>query len=184
MRRGATTVAGAEGDAPLPSLMARAAAQAPLPGASRPHPRRWWMLSGVVLVGLIVCASAAAILNSRERALTTAERQLQNLAFVLASHATTTFEIIDRVHESLAEQIAAAGIRSAEEFEQKFTNIETHLMLKDKHLGLPHVGAFSLVNAKGEIFNFSRAWPVRKIDVSDRQFFQVLKSDPTRPSFI
>ena len=181
---GATTVAGAEGDAPLPSLMARAAAQAPLPGASRPHPRRWWMLSGVVLVGLIVCASAAAILNSRERALTTAERQLQNLAFVLASQATTTFEIIDRVHASLAEQIAAAGIRSAEEFEQKFTNIETHLMLKDKHLGLPHVGAFSLVNAKGEIFNFSRAWPVRKIDVSDRQFFQVLKSDPTRPSFI
>src|ERR1043165_1069046 len=139
MKRGATTVAGAEEEAPLPSQMARAAAQAALAGIARPHPRRWWVISGLVLVGLIVCASAAAILNSRERALTTAERQLQNLAVVLASQAATTFEIIDRVQASLAEQIVAAGIHSAEEFEQKFTNIETHVMLKDKHIGLPHV---------------------------------------------
>ncbi|MEJ0074725.1 MAG: EAL domain-containing protein [Alphaproteobacteria bacterium] len=181
---GATGVAGAEEDAPLPGLTARAGAPAALPGTSRPQPRRWWMLSGIVLVGLIVCASVAAILNSRERALTAAERQLQNLAFVLASQSTATFEIIDRVQGSLAEQIAAVGIHSAEEFEQKFTNLETHLMLKDKHLGLPHVGAFALVNAQGQIFNFSRSWPVRKIDVSDRAFFRILKADETRTSFI
>ena len=183
MKMGATVVAGGQEGALPPGLAARAAANV-FSGSSRPQPRRWWILSGIVLVGLIVCASAAAILNSRERALTNAERQLQNLAFVLASQATATFETIDRVQASLAEQIAAAGIRSPEEFEQKFTNIETHLMLNDKHLGLPHVGAFSLVNAEGKIFNFSRSWPVRKIDVSDREFFQVLKADETRTSFI
>jgi len=181
---GATEVAGVEEDASLPGVMARAAARAAFPVTLRPHPRRWGILSGCLLVGLIVCASVAAILNSRERALTSAESQLQNLASVLASQATTTFEVIDRVQASLAEQIAAAGIHSAEEFEQKFANFETHLMLKDKHLGLPHVGAFSLVNAQGKIFNFSRSWPVRKIDVSDRAFFQILKADETRTSFI
>src|ERR1041385_9044161 len=184
MKMGATVVAGGREDASLPGLAARAAAHPALAGTSRPQPRRWWILSGIVLVGLIVCASLAAILNSRERALTNAERQLQNLAFVLASQATATFETIDRVQASLVEQIAAAGIHSAQEFEEKFTNIETHLMLKDKHLGLPHVGAFSLVNAEGKIFNFSRSWPVRQIDVSDREFFQVLKADQTRTSFI
>src|SRR4029450_2309032 len=57
-------------------------------------------------------------------------------------------------------------------------------MLKDKHLGLPHVGAFTLVNAQGKIFNFSRSWPVSNISVSDRAFFQIPKADETRTSFI
>jgi diguanylate cyclase (GGDEF)-like protein/PAS domain S-box-containing protein len=172
----------AEEDPPLPEPPVGASVA--LSQIYRPQPRKWWMLSGIVLVGLILCASIAAILMSRERALTLAERQLQNLAFVLASQATTTFEIIDRVQLSLAEQIATTGIHSAEEFEQKFTNRETHVMLKDKHLGLPHVGAFALVNAEGKIFNFSRSWPVRKIDVSDRAFFKILKADGSRTSFI
>jgi len=174
----------ADENSPLPEPDAPAGVHAAFLPSYRPRPHKWWLLSGVLLVGLIVCVSIAAVLNSRERALTLAERQLQNLAFVLASQATTTFEIIDRVQASLAEQITAAGIHSPEEFEQKFANLETYRMLKDKHIGLPHVGAFSLVNAQGEIFNYSRSWPVRKIDVSDRAFFQVLKADATRTSYI
>src|SRR5690242_12416827 len=174
----------ADENSPLPEPELPAGIHAPFLQSYRPRPRKWWLLSGVVLVGLIVCASVTAVLMSRERALTLAERQLQNLAFVLASQATTTFEIIDRVQANLAEQIAAAGIHSAEEFEQKFASRETHLTLKDKHIGLPHVGAFALVNAQGEIFNSSRSWPARKIDVSDRPFFQVLEADATRTSFI
>jgi diguanylate cyclase (GGDEF)-like protein/PAS domain S-box-containing protein len=180
----ATPATRADDDPQLPEAELEAAARAALPHAYRPQPRKWWMLSGIVLVGLIVCGSIAAILASRERALTLAERQLQNLALVLAAQATTTFEIIDRVQTSLVEQIVTAGIRSPEEFEQKFSTFETHLMLKDKHLGLPHVGAFTLVNAQGQIFNFSRSWPVSNINVSDRAFFQILKADKTRTSLI
>jgi len=174
----------ADDDPPGPEPELEAAARAAAAPTYRPRPRKWWVLSAIVLVGLIVCGSIAAILTSRERALTLAERQLQNLAFVLAAQATTTFEIIDRVQASLAEHIAASGVRSPEEFEEKFSTFETHLMLKDKHLGLPHVGAFTLVNAEGKIFNFSRSWPVRSINVSDRAFFQTLKADETRTSFI
>jgi diguanylate cyclase (GGDEF)-like protein len=183
MKLGATAAARADEDAPLPGLAARAAAPA-ASGASRPRPRRWWMLSGIVLVGLIACASIAAILASRERALTLAERQLQNLAFVLAAQATATFETIDRVQASLAERIVANGLSSAREFEERFANLETHLMLADKHLGLPHVAAFALVNARGQVFNFSRAWPAPDINVSDRSFFQVFQSDGNRTPFI
>jgi diguanylate cyclase (GGDEF)-like protein/PAS domain S-box-containing protein len=184
MTKRATPAARADDDLPLPEAGPQAAAKGGLLHAYRPHPRKWWILSGVVLVGLIACASIAAILTSREQALTMGERQLQNLAFVLAAQANTSFEIIDRVEANLAERIAAAGISSPEEFEQKFANLETHLMLKDKHLGLPHVGAFTLVNAEGKLFNFSRSWPVPDINVSDRSFFQVLRADENRTSFI
>jgi len=181
MKLPGTSAAHAE-DSPLPELPA--AAGTALSQIYRPPPRKWWMLSGVVLVGLIVCASIAAVLMSRERALTLAERQLQNLAFVLASQATATFETIDRVQASLAERITAMGLSSPAEFERKFGNIETHMMLADKHLGLPHVSAFALVNAQGKLFNFSRVWPVPEIDVSDLSFFQVLHADRARTSFI
>src|SRR5437868_4068554 len=184
MIAGATPAARGKDDPPPPEPELLAAATAAGLNTYRPHPRKWWFLSGIVLAGLIVCASTAAILTSRERALMAAEQQLQNVAFVLASQANTSFEIIDRVQTSLAERIAATAIHSPEEFEQKFATLETHLMLKDKHLGLPHVGAFALVNAQGKLFNFSRRWPVPDIDVSDRSFFQVLKADKTRTSFI
>ena len=45
--------------------------------------------------------------------------QLQNLAFVLAAQANTSFEIIDRVQASLAERIAATEIHSPEAFEKE-----------------------------------------------------------------
>jgi len=182
MEKPGTPAARAEEDPPLPDMRPAAAAAALLP--YRPEPGKWWVLSGIVLVGLIVCVSIAAVLMSRERALTLAERQLQNLSFVLASQATATFETIARVQASLAERITAMGLSTPEDFERNFGTIETHMMLADKHLGLPHVGAFALVNARGKLFNFSRMWPVPDIDVSDRSFFRVLKSESTRTSFI
>jgi len=148
MGMSALPAAAAEDSPALHDATAEAVAKAASPHFHRPHPHGWWLISGVALIGLIVCASAAAILNSRERAMSLAEQQLQNLAFVLAAHATTTFEIIDRVEANLAERIAAAAITSPQDFEQKFAGHDTHLMLKDRKLGLPHVGAFTLVNAQ------------------------------------
>src|ERR1043165_10304841 len=159
-----TAAARAEDDPPLPDPELRGAADAAPSATFRPRPRKWWMLSGILLIGLIACASIAAILNSRERALTLAARELQNLAFVLAAQASATFETIDRVQANLAERIAAAGISSADEFEQRFSTLDAHLMLRDKHIGLPHVGAFALANAEGRIFNFSRGWPAPEME--------------------
>ena len=180
----ATPAARADDDLRLPGAELPAGAKASLPHAHRPQPRQWWVLSGIVLASLIACASIAAILSSRERALTLAERQLQNLAFVLASQATAKFETIDRVQASLAERIAASGPSSPEEFEERFANLETHLMLADKHLGLPYIGAFALVSAQGKLLNLSNAWPVPDVNVSDRMFFRVLQAEKTRTSFI
>ena len=167
------------------SIAAQSAGGEPaLVDGHRPQPRKSWIICGIVLVGLIACASLAAVLTARERALELAERELQNVALVLSAHVSTTFELIDRVQGSVVERIAAAGISSSEDFERKFSDIETHAMLKDKHLGLPHVGTFALVAADGRLFNFSRAWPAPDINVSDRSFFQALRANSALTSFI
>ena len=52
---------------------------------------------------------------------------------------------------------------------------DANLSTKDKIVGLPHVGTFTLVNAQGKVFNFSRSWPIPPIDVIDRDFFNALR---------
>jgi diguanylate cyclase (GGDEF)-like protein/PAS domain S-box-containing protein len=146
----------------------------------RPRLIGWWILCGFCLIAIIAVGTAMAILNSRDRALTLAQRELQNMAFVLAARTNSTFEIIERVHTNLIERIHSPGIASSEDFERKFSGFDVHLMLKDKHLGLPEVGTFTLINAQGKLFNFSRTWPVPEINVSDRSFFREIQSDPSR----
>ena len=138
----------------------------------------WWIAAAACLIAIIAIAAGLAIFNSRERAIELAERELANTSLVLAARLDSTFEMIERVQTSLAERIQ--GLRSSAELEEKHSGYDAHLLLKDKHLGLPHVGTFTLVNADGKLFNFSRFYPPPRIDVADRSFFNELRSDPAR----
>jgi diguanylate cyclase (GGDEF)-like protein len=140
----------------------------------------WSIASAIVLIAIIAIAAGASIFQSYERAIERAERELQNTSFVLAAKIDSTFEVIERVQANVMERIDAARVSSSADFEQRFSGYDTHLMLKDKLLGLSHVGTFTLVNAEGKLFNFSRAYPAPSIDVSDRSFFQELRSDASR----
>jgi hypothetical protein len=142
-----------------------------------------WTAAAAGLIAAIALASVAAIINARERALELAKRELGNTSFVLAARIESTFENIERVQTALAERIQAA-IRSNADFGQEFSGRDVHLMLQDKHLGLPHVGSFTLVDADGRLFNFSRFHPPPPdIDLSDRSFFRELRRDGA-PRFV
>jgi diguanylate cyclase (GGDEF)-like protein len=61
---------------------------------------------------------------------------------------------------------------------------DVHVMLKTSISGVVQAYAISLINADGHLINFSRSWPVPEIDVADREFFTVLKSNPKLTSYI
>ena len=151
---------------------------APETGRALKTASRWWISGGIGLVAIIALGTAAAILTAHGSAVSLAQRELQNMAFVLAARANSEFEAIERVQTNLIERIEE-NLDLPEDFERKFSGSDVHGMLKEKHLGLPYVGAFSLLDAQGKLFNFSRRWPAPNIDVSDRSFFTELKSNPT-----
>jgi diguanylate cyclase (GGDEF)-like protein/PAS domain S-box-containing protein len=82
------------------------------------------------------------------------------------------------VEANVVEQVQSRRLQSPEDFERLLSSQAAHLVLKDKASGMPHVSSLATVNAKGTLFNFSRSWPSPRIDVSDRDFFQALKSNP------
>jgi diguanylate cyclase (GGDEF)-like protein/PAS domain S-box-containing protein len=172
---------GAEGRSPAPSVGVGGPAA---PRRVRSQPITLLVAGAAALIAAVAFGAAVMILNLRDTALIDSQRELRNITLVLAAQTDRIFDAAERVQVDLIEHFQARGIASSEAFERNLSGYDTHLMLKDKIVGLPHIGTFTLFNADGKLFNFSRAWPIPPIDVADRDFFVAFKSDPQLTSFV
>ena len=180
-RKGAAEDRGAKAQPPDSASVGRRSA-ASARAISRPI--TLLIAGAAALIVAVACGTASMIFNVRNRALIDNERELQNIALVLAAQTDRIFEAAERVQIDLIERFEARGIKSSEDFEQKLSGYDVHLILRDKIVGLPNVGTFTLFNADGKLFNFSRSWPIPSINVADRDFFIAFKSDPRLTSFV
>jgi diguanylate cyclase (GGDEF)-like protein len=144
----------------------------------------------LLVLGCIVVAAAVTVTtvlllsNLRDRAIADSERELQNTALVLAAQTDRAFQAIDLVESSVIERMQSLGIVSSEDFDRGMSTHETNAVLQDKLSGLPHIDVIALVNSRGTLINYSRGWPVPRNDLSDRSYFNKLKSDPQLTSFV
>src|SRR5262245_5968724 len=136
------------------------------------------VICGLSLAAVVIAGTVAMLTDLRDRALAAHHRELKNTALILTDHTDRAFQAIELMQSSLIERFNALGIVSAEDYERRMSGHDVHLMLKDKLTGWPHIGSLTLINAQGKLFNFSRFWPLPNIDVTDREFFRALKSDP------
>src|SRR3954468_10129365 len=80
---------------------ARSSVTAPETGKALKAASRWWICGGIGLVAIIALGTAAAILTARGNAVSLAQRELHNMAFVLAARANSEFDAIERVQNNL-----------------------------------------------------------------------------------
>jgi len=175
------TDGGAEARPPRP---VNAAGPSSGPRQARSRTITLLIAGAVALIAAVAFATVTMIVKLRDLALSETQRELQNITLVLAAQTDRIFEAAERVQTDLIERFQARGIASSEDFERELSGYETHQMLRDKIVGLPHVGTFTLFNARGKLFNFSRSWPIPQIDVTDRDFFVALKSNPGLNVFV
>src|SRR5262245_58045839 len=142
------------------------------------------VICGLSLAAVVIAGTVAMLTDLRDRAIAAHERELKNTALVLADHTDRAFQAIELMQSSLIERFNALGIWSADDYERRMSGFDAHLTLRDKLTGWPHIGSLTLINARGKLFNFSRFWPLPNIDVTDREFFRALKSDPQLNSFM
>ena len=152
--------------------------------AWRNRPIRYLILCGVLIIAAIVVSTVMMVDNLRARALSESERELKNTALILAEQIDRTFQAIDLVQSSVIEKIQSLGIASSVDYVRRMSSEDVHLMLKASTSGLVQAYAISLINADGQMLNFSRSWPAPDINVADREFFLALKSDPRLTSFV
>jgi diguanylate cyclase (GGDEF)-like protein/PAS domain S-box-containing protein len=152
--------------------------------AWRNRPIRYLILCGVTLIAAIMIGTAIMADNLRDRALHESDRELKNTALILAEQIDRSFQAIDLVQSSVIDKIQALGIASSEDYARQMSSEDVHQMLKASTSGLVQAYAISLINADGQLLNFSRFWPAPDISVADREFFLALKSDPGLTSFV
>ncbi len=150
----------------------------------RNRPIRYLILCGLTLIATILVSTAIMVSNLRDRALFESERELKNTALILSEQIDRSLQAVDLVQSSVIEKIQALGIASSEDFAHRMSGEDVHVMLKTSISGVVQAYAISLINADGHLINFSRSWPVPEIDVADREFFTVLKSNPKLTSYI
>jgi hypothetical protein len=75
-------------------------------------------------------------------------------------------------------------LNSPDEYDRKMSGYDVHLVLKSTINKQANMNALIVINVQGKVINWSRNWPIPNIDVSDRDYFEALKTDKTATSFL
>jgi len=159
----------------------------PAPGMNqRSNSRTAWFVyaATISLILLVMATNAALILQLRESELAGEEGHLTGLSLTIAEQADRSFQSVDLVLASLSAYMADHGVADRTSFERVMGSRNVHEMLEEKIGAIPQLGAVAVLSTDGKLLNTSRTWPAPSIDVSDRDYFQALKADPMRQTFV
>ena len=117
------------------------------------------------------------ISNTRDRALESTERELENTVSLLARHFDQQLDDFVSVQNDLVTQLRSAGITSPDVFRLKMSTYETHLTMKAKVTGSSDVAGVNVYDVGGNLLNSSEVWPAPTVNVADRAYFRALEAD-------
>ena len=146
-------------------------------------PIRLTVVCAVLLSVIVVSGGGIFLHNAHNRVRTENERNLASNASILAKQLEQFFTTVERVQTGIIKDTAPL-IAKGPDGERLLSRHDVYLKLRDKVAGMPYVGSLTIINARGQLINFSRQWPIPNIKAADRDFFKAFQSDPSLTSFI
>jgi diguanylate cyclase (GGDEF)-like protein/PAS domain S-box-containing protein len=157
----------------------------PVPSADKKslsHRLRWLAVGTALAIAAIVGANALTLVQLHHSTLRQAQNNLLRQSLDLSELVERTLQATDLMLISVAER--ASALASADDGTQQLESEAFHTLLKEKMSGLPQIHALGLLDANGIQSNYSQAWPAPRTDLSFREYFQVLKSNPNTASYL
>tara|TARA_R110001599_G_scaffold64023_3_gene178943 strand:+ start:562374 stop:564677 length:2304 start_codon:yes stop_codon:yes gene_type:complete len=127
---------------------------------------------GVIVIALLIISTIIASSILREKAIEDWRKNLDSLSLVLAENAAQTMSSTYSVLGSIADIVDAKKLHSRQEMVHALRNEKTYRTMLDKISSLPQVTVATLVDEKGDIVLFTRAYPAPAINLEDRDYFQ------------
>jgi PAS domain S-box-containing protein len=156
----------------------------PVATAWRFRPIAVLIICGIAMVLGVAASTALLVSNLRQQAFANSQRELSNMARLLAEHVDRQLSEVELVQTSFIRQMPRFAISSPEDFARRMSAADVHLMLRDKISGLSHLESIALISADGLLINDAHDWPTPAISVLDRDYFKALASDPQLVSFV
>jgi hypothetical protein len=121
----------------------------------RGGPVRGLVLGGVLLVAGIVVGTAMMVGVFRERALQSAERELDNTVLLLARHFDQQLNDFITIQREVAAQAQLEKLATPEAFRAQMSTRDLHQALKAKASGHNDVAGVNVFDANGRLINSS-----------------------------
>ena len=135
------------------------------------HASRRLIIVGVALLLAMVLAVGIALWNMRVVALEDARANDAKLGTAIAEQTAQSIQAIDVILQQLRTQVTEQAPPSPAALITEFQTRAIHQELCRLQRSLPQAEAFAIIDAQGELLNFSRSWPVPRIILSDRDYF-------------
>jgi diguanylate cyclase (GGDEF)-like protein len=139
-------------------------------------PIRWLVTGGALLITAIAVGTTIMAGTFRDRALTSAEDQLENTVLLMARHFDQQLEDFMAIERDVVAQIEASRIPSADAFKAQLSSSDWHNMLRLRLRAYSDVAGVNIFDANGVLINSSENWPVANVRIADRNFFKAFKS--------
>ncbi len=137
---------------------------------------------GVTLCVTIIVGVCGLLYALREREISDWERQTSKYSLIVAEQAAQSISSAYVVLDGITDRVKQAGVRNAADLRRAMATPEVFQMMRDKIGGLPQIDVANIVADNGDAINFTRSYPVPKINLADRDYFQVQRDDPSEPS--
>jgi signal transduction histidine kinase/DNA-binding response OmpR family regulator len=142
------------------------------------------VLATMLIAVALTAMSFIIASNLREDALRNAEISLARHGLTLAGQAERSLQSIDLILSNINDYMTTQGVIDSASYEAAMKGEDTFKFLQGKLAGLPQLEAITMITAQGKLINFSRYWPIPDVNVSDRDYFSVLRDSPSLLTYI
>jgi diguanylate cyclase (GGDEF)-like protein len=144
--------------------------------SARGGPIRWLIGGGALLIAAITIGTTIMAGTFRERALESAERQLENTVLLMSRHFDQQLEDFMSIQREIVAQIEASKIPTADAFRTQLSSADWHEVLRMRLRAFTDIAGVNIFDSNGVLINSSEDWPVRNVRIADRNFFKAFKS--------
>lgn len=143
------------------------------------------ILALVAFVTLGINVGALAVMASqRNDMLVHSDRDIQNLAVLLAKQTDRSFQGIDAIHRSVVDHLSQFGLDDAEALSSQGHQRFVHDMLVRDASPLSFITWASLVDTNGRLVSSSYTYPVPDLDFSQRDYFKALSAKDAPETYV
>ncbi len=157
-------------------MMKKSSAPIDVKNSVRGVPIRWLIGGGLLLIAAIAIGTTIMAGTFRERALESAERQLENTVLLMARHFDQQLEDFMSIQREIVAQIEANRIPTPDAFRTQMSSTEWHDVLRMRLRAFTDVAGVNIFDSDGVLINSSEHWPVPNVRIADRNFFKAFKA--------
>lgn len=136
--------------------------------------------SALVLASMLSVASLTYFL--RGSAIKAAEEHTQNLAFVLAEQTTRVLRSVELVTNGIAHDLQISAREASLSSLASDPSLQNRL--RDRIAGLSDLDNVAIVSENGRLLNRTRAGPIPKVDLSNRDYITQLRDAPPQATYL